>query len=61
MPEALRDVFVLCELEELSAPEAAASLDIPVGTVASRLSRARQTFDECLARIQARRAFRRPV
>jgi RNA polymerase sigma-70 factor (ECF subfamily) len=61
MPEQLRDVFVLSELEELSAPEVAACIDVPVGTVALRLSRARHVFDECLARVQARRAFRRPL
>lgn len=60
MPEPLRDVFVLSELEEMSAPEVATCLDIPTGTVASRLARARHVFDECLARLQARRSFRRP-
>jgi len=60
MPEHLRDVFVLSELEEMSAPEVAVCLAIPTGTVASRLARARQVFDECLARMQARRSFRSP-
>src|SRR5688572_15377656 len=36
-------VFVLFELEGLSAPEIAQVIDIPVGTVASRLRRARAT------------------
>ncbi len=58
MPEKLRDVFVLSEIEELSATEVAACLDIPSGTVASRLARAREVFDETLNRIQKRRAFR---
>ncbi len=58
MPDQLRGVFVLSELEEMSAPEVAVCLEIPVGTVASRLSRARHVFDECLARLQARRSFR---
>ena len=57
MPEKLRDVFVLSEIEELSATEVAACLDIPAGTVASRLAKARETFDAQLARIKARRAF----
>ena len=61
MPEPLRHLFVLSEIEEMTAPEVAACLDIPLGTVASRLARARHVFDECLARIQARRAFRRPT
>jgi RNA polymerase sigma-70 factor (ECF subfamily) len=58
LPDLLRDVFVLSEVEELSAPEVAACLEIPVGTVASRLARAREAFDQALARIQKRRAFR---
>eukprot|EP00919_Chromeraceae_sp_WS-2016_P080387 GHVR01190104.1.p1 GENE.GHVR01190104.1~~GHVR01190104.1.p1 ORF type:complete len:201 (+),score=42.17 GHVR01190104.1:23-625(+) len=37
-------VFVLYELEGLSAPEISELVDIPIGTVASRLRRARQTF-----------------
>ena len=57
LPEKLRDVFVLSEIEELSATEVAACLDIPAGTVASRLAKARETFDAQLARIKARRDF----
>lgn len=57
MSEPLREVFVLCELEELTAAEVAAYINIPAGTVASRLARARDEFDVCLIRIQARRAF----
>lgn len=60
MSEPLREVFVLCELEELTAAEVAAYIHIPAGTVASRLARARDEFDVCLVRIQARRAFVRP-
>lgn len=60
MPDQLRGVFVLSELEEMSASEVAVCLEIPVGTVASRLARARHVFDECLARLQARRSFRSP-
>lgn len=40
----LRMVFVLYEFEELSMAEIAAALDIPQGTVASRLRRARADF-----------------
>jgi RNA polymerase sigma-70 factor (ECF subfamily) len=57
LPEKLRDVFVLSEIEELSATEVAACLDIPVGTVASRLAKARETFDAQLTRIKARHDF----
>jgi RNA polymerase sigma-70 factor (ECF subfamily) len=37
-------VFVLFELEGMSAPEIGKLVDIPVGTVASRLRRAREAF-----------------
>jgi RNA polymerase sigma-70 factor, ECF subfamily len=42
----LRMVFVLYELEELSMIEIASALEIPQGTVASRLRRARADFRE---------------
>jgi RNA polymerase sigma-70 factor (ECF subfamily) len=42
MPQALRDAFVLFELEELSAIDVARLLKVPVGTVASRVRRARE-------------------
>ena len=45
MPEELREVFVLFELEEMSTPEIATLLEIPTGTAASRLRRAREEFD----------------
>jgi RNA polymerase sigma-70 factor, ECF subfamily len=41
LPPALREPLLLCDLEGLSHEEAAASLDIPVGTVKSRLNRGR--------------------
>ncbi len=41
LPEDYREVIVLCELSELSYEEAAAVLDCAVGTVRSRLHRAR--------------------
>ncbi len=39
-----REVIVLCELEERSAPEVADLLGVPVGTVYSRLHGARAAF-----------------
>lgn len=54
----LRSVFVLAEIEELSAPEIADLLDLKLGTVASRLRRAREHFREAVKRLDARRAFR---
>lgn len=41
LPENYREVVVLCELEEMSYEHAAAMLGCPLGTVRSRLSRAR--------------------
>jgi RNA polymerase sigma-70 factor (ECF subfamily) len=57
MPEDLRIVFVLFELEQLSTPEIAEVCVIPVGTAASRLRRAREDFEERVARLEARRRF----
>ncbi len=52
----LREVFVLCEIEELPASEVANITGLPPGTVASRLRRARHKFDEHARRLQAQRA-----
>jgi RNA polymerase sigma factor (sigma-70 family) len=41
LPEQYREAVVLCDMEEMSYPEAAAVLQCPPGTVASRLHRAR--------------------
>jgi RNA polymerase sigma-70 factor (ECF subfamily) len=54
MPDDLRAVFILCELEELDAPEVADVLGVPVGTVASRLRRAREHFQAAASRLQRR-------
>ena len=45
----LRTVFVLFEVEEMSMGEIARILGIPIGTVASRLRRARIDFHERIA------------
>jgi RNA polymerase sigma-70 factor (ECF subfamily) len=50
----LRTAFVLFELEDLSVPEIADVLEIPSGTVASRLRRAREQFGAALSRVQGR-------
>jgi RNA polymerase sigma-70 factor (ECF subfamily) len=52
-------VFVLFELEGLSAPEISQLVDIPVGTVASRLRRARATFRAAARRMELAHAAQR--
>jgi len=54
LDEAKREVFVLVELEELSVPEAASVLEIPINTAYSRLRAARATFEAALSRHEAR-------
>jgi RNA polymerase sigma-70 factor (ECF subfamily) len=46
MDEPLRVTFVLYEIEELTMAEIAETLEVPLGTVASRLRRARTRFEE---------------
>ena len=53
MPDELRVVFVLFELEELPLAEVATLLAIPGGTAASRLRRAREHFEAAARRVQA--------
>ncbi|HEY4392917.1 MAG TPA: RNA polymerase sigma factor [Polyangia bacterium] len=48
----LAEVFVMFELEGLSSPEIAAALEIPLGTVASRLRRAREQFRMVVSRLE---------
>jgi RNA polymerase sigma-70 factor, ECF subfamily len=59
MPEDLRVAFMLFELEELEIPEIAAALEIPIGTVGSRLRRAREKFQEGLERVRKASSPRR--
>jgi RNA polymerase sigma-70 factor (ECF subfamily) len=47
-----RAVFVLYELEGFNVPEIAETLGLPVGTVASRLGRARAKFSRVATRLQ---------
>jgi RNA polymerase sigma-70 factor (ECF subfamily) len=48
LPVYFREVLLLCDLEEMSYQEIAETLSIPVGTVMSRLSRARKTLRNSL-------------
>lgn len=50
LPESFRTVFVLRAVEEMSAEEVAAALDIPEATVRTRLFRARSMLRESLQR-----------
>jgi len=54
----LRTVFVLFEIEELTSPEIAAAIGVPLGTVGSRLRRAREQFQSIVKR---RNAVARPL
>lgn len=54
MPDDLRAAFVLFELEGCSGPEVAELCDIPLGTAASRLRRAREAFQVAVQEIGRR-------
>jgi RNA polymerase sigma-70 factor (ECF subfamily) len=57
MPLELEVIFVLYEIEQLTTTEIAEVVGVPVGTVASRLRRAREDFAARVARVEARRKF----
>src|SRR5207237_5028893 len=50
LPDKYRAVIVLCELERKSRRQAARELDLPEGTVGSRLARAKRLLAKRLAR-----------
>ncbi|MCB9591045.1 MAG: RNA polymerase sigma factor [Polyangiaceae bacterium] len=52
-----REVFVLAELEEFSAPEIAEALGVNLNTVYSRLRAARSEMDAALKRVRAEEAW----
>jgi RNA polymerase sigma-70 factor (ECF subfamily) len=56
LPEELREVFVMMELEGMSAPEAAHAIGASTNTVYSRLRLARARFEREGARLRAREA-----
>jgi RNA polymerase sigma-70 factor, ECF subfamily len=55
-----RAVFVLTELEQLSAPEIAEITGVPLNTVYSRLRLGRREFEAALRRKHARDDWRKP-
>jgi RNA polymerase sigma-70 factor, ECF subfamily len=58
MPLEQRSVFTLFELDTMGGDAIAEMLDIPLGTVYSRLRIAREQFRRSLSRMQARDRFR---
>ncbi len=56
LPEDKRRVFELCEIEGMSAPEAARCLGINVNTVSTRLRRARADFAAYVAELRGAKA-----
>lgn len=58
LDEPKREVFSLVELEEMSVPEVAEALEIPLNTAYSRLRAARIAFEEARVRHTARRQGR---
>ena len=57
LPEKLRRVLVLAEIEQLEVPEIAVLEQLPVGTAASRLRVARQQFRTLLEAARDRNPF----
>jgi len=56
LPEPFRETLILRELEELSYKEIAAIAQVPIGTIMSRLARARQMLADLLLPGSARKA-----
>jgi RNA polymerase sigma-70 factor, ECF subfamily len=54
LPVELGVAFVLYEIEGQTAKEIAALLGLPMGTVASRIRKARELFDAAVSRVKAR-------
>jgi RNA polymerase sigma-70 factor (ECF subfamily) len=58
LPDQLRRVLVLADIQQLEVAEIALLERIPIGTAASRLRRARERFRGLLARSEHRNPFR---
>jgi RNA polymerase sigma-70 factor, ECF subfamily len=57
LPEEFREAIVLVDVEELSYQEVSGVLNIPIGTVKSRVSRGRAILREALARYAKERGI----
>jgi RNA polymerase sigma-70 factor (ECF subfamily) len=58
IPDELRTVFVFFEFEGMKTNDIAELLELPPGTVASRLRRAREAFESAAARLAPKRTKR---
>jgi RNA polymerase sigma-70 factor (ECF subfamily) len=52
LPVQYREILLLCEVEEMSYQELSSALAVPIGTVMSRLSRARRALRETARTLQ---------
>jgi RNA polymerase sigma-70 factor, ECF subfamily len=57
MNDEQREVFILSEIEQLSAPEISRALEVNENTVRTRLRAARQEFEAAIVRLDARRTW----
>lgn len=58
LPESFRTIVILCDLEELSYEDVARMLGVPIGTVRSRLHRARARLAQLLQDYARRRGWK---
>ena len=61
LPEEFRTVIILCDIEGFTYEEIAEFIDCPIGTVRSRLHRARKLLTGSLAEYARKRGFEVPV
>jgi len=60
LPEEFRTVIILCDIESFTYEEIAEFIDCPIGTVRSRLHRARKLLAGSLAEYARKRGFELP-